>query len=131
MKKMVSQLLLVSLLFVNVIMVSGCLPLIVGAAAGAGSVVYISGNLEKNFDAPVKEVHQAVLDAFKELSLIITNADLNRHSARIDAVYIDGKKIRVLIKALTEHASNIKIKVGVVGNETQSQTLLNSIESQL
>ena len=36
-----------------ILMTSGCVALLVGAAAGAGGVAYVKGSLEKNFDKPV------------------------------------------------------------------------------
>jgi len=119
------------LLVSTVLSASGCFPLLVGAAAGAGGVVYIKGNLEKNFDYPVKDVHQASLDALKALNIIVTNDDLERHSAKISAQYDDGKKIVITVKALTERASNLRIRVGYVGDEVKSETLLNQIENSL
>ncbi len=110
---------------------SGCVPLIVGAAAGAGGVVFVKGMLSKNFDVPVKGVYQASMKGLKSLKYSIYADKLKLHAAYIRAEDASGKKIYVDISALTEKASKIRIRAGIIGDELQSQAILNAIEKYL
>ena len=109
----------------------GCFPLLVGAAAGAGGVSYVKGITEKNVDYSVKKVHKATLKALKKLKYFISSDEESRHLAVVKAEFKDGKKFTVEIKALTERASKIIVKTGVLGSEEKSRMVLNAIEKKL
>ncbi len=110
---------------------SGCVALLVGAAAGAGGIAYIKGTLEKNFDRPVKRAHKATLAALKDLKLVIKEEELNQHSSKIKAEYPDETKVYIDITALTEKSSTIKIRVGIFGDQDKSQMILNAVMKRL
>ena len=110
---------------------SGCIPLLIGAIAGAGGVVYVKGALVQNIDEPVEDIHKASLAALKGLSLFVISDELNRHSAVIKAEYENGKKIDIKVDAITEFVSKVTIRVGVVGNQDDSRLILNAIEKKL
>lgn len=119
------------LLIFFVTVTSGCIPLLIGAAAGAGGVAYVKGSLVHNIDETVEDVHGASITALKDLGLFVTSDELNRHSARIKAEYEDGKKIDIKVDAITEYVSKISIRVGSLGDQEDSRLILNAIEKQL
>lgn len=111
--------------------VSGCVPLIIGAAAGAGGITYVKGALVKNVDYSVEQVHKAALAALKDLELFVMEDELNRHSSVIKAEYEDGQSVQVNIDALTERSSKITIRVGIFGDQEESRTILSAVEKRL
>ena len=119
------------ILIFNLMTNSGCIPLLVGAAAGAGGVAYVRGTLEKNVDNPVAQVHNAAVDACKNLKIAIQSDDLNQHSARMKGALDDGQKVQIDVASLTERSSKIQIRVGMFGDETKSQMILNAIQKKL
>lgn len=120
-----------SILILNLMTNSGCIPLLVGAAAGAGGVAYVRGTLEKNVDHSVAQVHKAAGEACKNLKISIQSDDLNQHSARIKGTLDDGKKVQIDVTSLTERSSTIQIRIGMFGDETKSQMILNVIQKKL
>lgn len=110
---------------------AGCVPLMIGAAAGAGGITYAKGALVRNVNKPVSKVHKASLSALKSLELFITDDELNRHSAYVKAEYATGKKVKISIEALTERATKITIRVGIIGNQAKSQAIFNAIHKKL
>ena len=110
---------------------TGCVPLLLGAVAGAGGMTYVKGALIKNVEYDVKKVHKASLSAVKELDLFVLSDELNKHSAIIKAEYDDGRSVRVIIDALTEYVSKITIRIGVFGDQEEARFILNAIESKL
>lgn len=110
---------------------TGCVPLLIGAAAGAGGIAYVKGALVENIDETVEDIHQASLAALKDLGLFVTSDELNRHSVLINAEYEDGKKVVIKVDAITEYVSKITIRVGVVGDQEDSRLILNAIEKRL
>ena len=109
----------------------GCVPLLIGAAAGAGGIAYIKGTLEKNFDKPVDEMHRAGLSGLKSLDMTISEDKTTQHEALIAAKDKENKKITVKIEALTEKASKIRIRVGVFGDQEKSLMVLNAIQRKM
>jgi len=119
------------LVLIGLVMNAGCVPLIIGAAAGAGGVSYMRGALEQNVDHPIKKVHQAALKGLKDFKIFVKSDELNVHSAVMKGEYPDGKKVQVNIEALTEQASKIIIRVGIMGDEEKSHMILNAIRKKL
>lgn len=110
---------------------TACVPLLVGAAAGAGGISYVKGALSKNLEADVEEAHKATLKALKGLKMFIKSEELNRHSAVVKAEFDDGEEAKVFIDAVTEHVSKVTIRVGFMGDRDASQVILNAIQKQL
>mgnify|MGYP001589084206 CR=1 FL=1 len=125
------QMSIIFLLAGVVISQSGCFALLVGAAAGAGIVAWINGDLEYNFDAPLNKVHRAVLRGLKKLDLAVTQDQKDKHNAKIKSAYSDGKDVNISINAITERSSKIKIRVGVFGDQARSEAILSAIQSYL
>ena len=115
----------------SVLTSQGCVPLLVGAAAGAGGIAYIKGTLEKNFDKPVDEMHRVSLSGLKSLDLTVSEDKTTQHEARIVAKDKDIKKITVNIEALTEKASKIKVRCGIFGDQEKSLMILNAIQRKM
>ena len=110
---------------------SGCVPLLVGTAVGAGGVTYVRGSMKQNVSHPVKDVHKATLSALKKLDIYVISDELNRHNAVINSEFQDGEKVKINIDALTEYVSKISIRIGIFGHQEKSQLILNAIQTQL
>lgn len=109
----------------------GCVPLIVGAAAGAGGISYFKGAYEKNFDKPLEQVYRATVNAIIKQSMTITKEKVQKHSAVVEFSSNNGKSGKIEITALTERASKISVRVGLFGDEALSRIILNSVEANL
>ena len=114
-----------------VLATSGCIPLLIGAAAGAGGIVYVKGAAVKNVDENIGKVHKAGLAALKKLGIFVTDDEVNKHSMVIKAEYEDGKKVLVKAEALTEFVSKVTVRAGVIGDQEESEMILNAIENEL
>lgn len=110
---------------------SGCVALAVGAAGGAAGVVHVKGRLVDKINAPVERVYNASLSmlAAKGLPVIEQRADVA--SARIKSEYKDDKDIWIEIEAITSEVCEIRIRVGLTGDQDRSIDLLEGIKSRL
>ena len=106
---------------------SGCVPLLIGAAAGAGGEVWVKGSLEQNFDNTVDQLHRASLAGLRDIKCTVRTNQIRKHLAKINFEFDDGQKGSINIKALTERSAQLKIRVGVLGDETKSHIVLNAI----
>ena len=69
------QLLLTSLLGLSLLINSGCPALLLGGAAGAGSVAYITGELKSTEEVPMSRAWRATQKAMNDLGFAITSMD--------------------------------------------------------
>jgi len=129
--KKIKELIVVGVIALCAVSTSGCALLVIGAAAGAASAVYVKGDLEKNFDGDLKKVHNATLAGLKAQNIFVTQDNLTVREGSILGEFSDGEKVNVSITALTEKSSKVKVRVGVFGNELKSNTIMNAIEKKL
>ncbi len=122
----------VALMLVGVLAVSasGCLALFLGAAAGAGGYAYVSGALEKTYTVPADELKAAAIRGIRSLDMDIYEEG-DRLFTKIRSSFADGSALKVDVKALTEKTSELKIRVGVLGDKDRSEMVLNAIEKYL
>ncbi len=119
------------LLSAALVTAQGCVPLVVGAAAGAGGVAYAKGVLEKGFDKSVEALHRASVKGIKDLKLFIISDKARRHTSKVVFEFDDGQKGEITISAMTEQSAKMKIRVGIFGDEVKSQMVLNAIQKHL
>ncbi len=131
MKRQFSSIGLTVLLLGTTLASSGCVALLIGAAAGAGGVAWVKGSLEQNFDKTVGQLHSASLRGLKDIKCSVRLDQIRKHLAKIDFEFDDGQKGSINIKALTERSAKLKIRIGILGDETKSHIVLNAILKHL
>lgn len=110
---------------------AGCAALLVGGAAGAGSVVYVKGELKEDMAASVSRVHHASIAALKELGLPIIEDTHDELSAKIQSRFADGSEVWIGIESFTAESSKVTIRVGVMGDEQKSRQILDGVHKHL
>jgi len=113
------------------LMNAGCFPLILGAAAGASGVVWIKGVLEEDIEHSLSRTYDAVVKGLARSKLSITEQKEDTFSATVQSEYADGKKVWIDLKKNTERSTNIRIRVGVFGDKTRSESIMASIKRYL
>ncbi|MFA5260828.1 MAG: DUF3568 family protein [Candidatus Omnitrophota bacterium] len=132
MMRLPKQFILVVILVLTVVSASGCVALVVGAAAaGAGGYAWVKGALVKEYDVSAEKLYQATKSGLAGLAMGITEDQADRLSAVLAADFADGKKVKINIEALTELRSQIRIRVDVFGDKTKSELVLNAVEKNL
>ncbi len=121
---------LVAVLFV-MFSLSGCVALAVGGAAGAAGVMYHEGRLVDKVNAPIERAYQASLDTLAAKKLVVSSKSADVAAAHIKSKYADDKDIWIDIEAITSEVCEIKIRVGVMGDQDRSIDLLEGIKSRL
>ena len=118
-------------LFLCVMFVCGCIPLIIGAAAGVGGYTWINGAMEKDYYVSLERLRSATLKGLKDMGVKISENKVDKHFAKIVAEFADGKSVSVNIEGVTERSSKIKVRVGLMGNKTRSEMILNAVQKYL
>jgi len=111
----------------------GCSLLLVGAgaAAGAGTVAYLQGELKANLDAPLAKVLKAADATMKEMKLKVLERTEGVERGKIIANAPGDKRLEVRLEKLTPNATEVRIRVGVFGDEDLSREILEKIQKRL
>lgn len=110
---------------------TGCAALVLGGVAGAGSVVYIKGELKEDMAASVPAIHSASVSALKDLNIPIIEDNHDQLSASIKSKFADGSDVWIQIESVTAKSSKVTIRVGIMGDENKSRQILDGIHKHL
>ena len=134
MKRKHQRLLLVLLLLASPVVLTGCLAAAAvgaGAAAGAGTIAYISGELKSTEGYPFATVWAATVKAVDQLEFIVINKVNDAISGQYKCVTADNKKVHIDVNRVGDNITEIKIRVDTFGDETLSRYILNKIHSNI
>ena len=110
----------------------GCVAaLLVGGGAGAGTVAYLKGELKSTEEASIGQVWQAAQKAMKDLEFVVTSEERDDLSAKLIAHESDDTKIEINLESVSARLTNVKIRVGVFGDESLSRLTLERIKKHL
>ncbi len=119
----------VGLLAVTLFM-SGCIAVV--AAAGAGAVVgYKAGDFESWVDAGFDRSVRATNQAVQQLGFAKINETKDAVSDTITARTTADKAIEIRLAHGGENLTQVKIRVGVFGDEAMSLAILGKIKANL
>lgn len=120
------------LLVVLPVLVQGCgLELLLIGAGAAGTIAYVKGDLEAVETDKLDVVYDATLKALDKLELKATTKSKDVLSGVIVARDTQNKKITIKLKAVSEEATKLSIRVGVFGSETKSRLIYQEIHENL
>lgn len=131
MKKILEKVKPVMLVAVFLISASGCVPLVIGAAAGVGGYAWVKGELSHEVVVPAEKLHRAASRAMRDLKLAVYEDKGDRLSAKINAKFVDGTDVSISIEAKTELSSTINIRVGLLGDKEKSEMIFSMIKKRL
>ncbi len=110
----------------------GCFALFAGAAAGAGTAVWLSDKLTQEFHAPYDRTINATKTALESLKLEVTKETRAGNVTQIRSKYTDGKDIWIDINKITENSTKVSVRVGAVSpDKVASDKILKRIQNYL
>lgn len=108
---------------------SGCVAVVAAAGAGAG-VLWVRGAIETNLDGDLDRVYRAAQDAVADLQFAKVSERKSGLDAQIIARTALDKKIEIKLEKLGS-ATKVVIRVGVMGDQQLSISILDRIKSHL
>lgn len=109
----------------------GCVAAAIGAAAGAGTVVYLKGTLEETMSYPTPVVYDAVRAALRDLKVPVIEDKHDSLTAELKGKFADNTNLWIWIDSASSTASTLKIRVGTFGEENRSRQVLDKVHQQL
>lgn len=120
---------LLSLLF-PLLCLSGCPVALLGGAA-AGTVLYSSGTLTSTRNVTLGQSHRAATQALEDLGVIIVSNEKDGLTAVVIGRGTQEKKISIHLKKIFDDVTEIKIRVGWLGDELQSRHIFATMEKHM
>lgn len=107
-------------------------PAVVAAAAGiAGTYVYTEGRLESVEEAPLDRVYEASRQALADMEYPIREASKDALEAHLEAEQADETPVYVSMERKSDNSTELRIRLGVVGDGEVSQMILSRIREHL
>lgn len=108
---------------------TGCIA--VAAGAGAGAVAYARGDLEATLNGDYAKAVESTREAIKDLEFVKVSENKDAYSARFVARTALDKKIEINLTNSGKKLTNIKIRVGLLGDQSLSMAILDKIKTGL
>lgn len=121
------------LLLISLMMgTSGCLAIAVGAGA-AGTVAYMTGDMDTEEPYSIEETYVASRQAADKLDLNVIEGESGKDalSARVVARDVADKRISIRLKAINSSSTKLSIRVGTFGDDTKTHLIYNTIRENL
>jgi hypothetical protein len=117
----------------SLLVCGGCAVLLVGGAvaAGAGTVVYVKGELQATVDGTMEQVWAAARAGLKDLQMPVTGEQKDALNGQFIARAAGDKKVTVRVKKVTGTSTELGIRVGLWGEEAMSHEILDKIKKHL
>jgi hypothetical protein len=131
MNKKLKKTLLVSLLGFWSMASVGCVAVAVGAAAAGGTVAYVRGDLEANYESTLEQVHEASVAAINHLGFSLISDRGDRTGGDIIARTAEDRRIQLTIRPLGDQLTQARIRVGTFGDQELSMRLHKEIRQRL
>ena len=112
----------------------GCAPLLffgAGTAAGIGGYKWYKGALTVIFQAPYMETWDASLNALKIMNFDIKSKKHDLTTGKIEALRADNKPVAVSLEYKSARETEVKIRVGFLGDLNASEAIKEEIRKEL
>ena len=116
---------------ITVLLLTGCVALVVGGAAGVGTYAYVKGELKVNESASLDRCWSASQGAMKDLQFTVTTQNKDALSGQLIAHTAMDKKIEIYLKKVSDNLTEVRVRVGTFGDEDMSRVIIQKIEKRL
>ena len=133
MNAMKNSIVIFAIAFSGLVLCNGCALFLIGgaAAAGAGTVIYLDGQLKDTEPASLDHAHAATLAGLRDLQFAVVSDAKDGITDKIIARTGNDKKVAILLTKQADTITEIRIRVGTFGDEPVSRQVLEKIKGHL
>jgi hypothetical protein len=118
------------LVVISLFLNRSCAPVVVGAAAGAGTVAYIQGELKTTDEVPLERAWIASQAAMDSMQFRVVEREKDVVDARLKAIGAADKEIYINLHSVSPQMTEVRIRIGVFGDQDLSRRILNEIRER-
>lgn len=120
---------LATIVLASLTLFTGCAVLLVGAAAGAGGVAYVQGELKVTESVSHEAAGRAAEKALQDLKLVVIKRQQDGLSGLIEARTSGDQKISIKTRRIADKSTEVGIRVGVLGDEAKARQILGRMQA--
>jgi hypothetical protein len=109
---------------------TGCVAVVAGAA-GAGTVVWVRGELEAVLDSNYEKAVTAANLAIRQFQFAKISEKKDALTAILIARTAEDRKVEIKVSKTGDQSAKVQIRVGFFGDEALSLTVLDKIKTNL
>ena len=110
---------------------SGCAAFVVCGAVGAGSCIYLSGELESTEKASFNQAWNATQTMIHASGYTVTSIEKDLFYTKFEAKDSADRTITIKLITQSEDRVKIRVRVGALGDELLSRKIIADIRSQI
>lgn len=110
---------------------SGCVALVVGAGAGAGTYGFVKGKTEVVLESPYNTVWKATGSALRAAGVTPTGQTRDALAGTYKGERADGANVVVDVSSLARNTTTLGIRVGAFGDRAFQERLADDIKGRL
>ena len=120
-------------LFAATLLQSGCGVLLLAGGAGTSAIAFATGELRVTEPVPMATLHEATKNAVETLRYVDVEATLEAEGDRIrwQATTAGGDPVDIRLISRGANETDLRIRIGVFGNEARSRLVLEQIRQAL
>jgi hypothetical protein len=116
--------------FFVLVAASGCGAIVVAGATGV-AVAYYMGEGRKAYDADVNHATDAVRQVIKDMNLVLIREKEDGGGREIVTRTTADEQITFTMKTLTPKTTELRVRVGYLGNQARTNTIFDSVDKAL
>ena len=110
---------------------AGCGALLLVGGAGGSAITFETGELRSTEETSILELHEACRIAVETLGYAESTAVQDTSKIRWRATTMGGEPVDIRLVARGSQSTDVRIRVGVFGNEARSRLVLEQIRQSL
>lgn len=109
----------------------GCGALLLVGGAGTSAIAFATGELRVTEAASLTQIHNATRLAVETLRYADAEAVLTEENVRWTATTAGGDPVDIRLSATGPEQTELRIRIGIFGNEARSRLVLEQIRQSL
>jgi hypothetical protein len=94
---------------------TGCIALVVGAGAGAGTFAYVDGQLSRTYEAKYQNIEQICKGILTDLKQPVLEETTDGAQTTIKSERADGTPMTIKIRIIDSDWTEVSVRTGYVG----------------
>ena len=104
-----------TMVIVHLLLSTGCIALVVGAGAGAGTFAYVDGQLSRTYRANYKTTYEVCKNILADMKMPILEEESDGLQTTIKSQRVDETPMTVKIRIIDPQWTEVSVRTGYVG----------------
>lgn len=104
-----------TMVIVHLLLSTGCIALVVGAGAGAGTFAYVDGQLSRTYRANYKTTYEVCKNILADMKMPILEEESDGLQTTIKSQRVDETPMTVKVRIIDPQWTEVSVRTGYVG----------------